>query len=69
MLTPKTADLMVLAVTGVQVMVAAIESGMTDLVATGCTTGIQMKLAEAEVIDLADSVLAATDQMNPCREA
>ena len=47
-------------VTGVQVMVATIESGMTDLAAIGCTTGIQIKPAEAEAMDLEASELAAS---------
>ena len=46
----------------VQAMVVTTASGMTDLVATGITIGIQMKPVEAEVMDLADSEQAACEQ-------
>ena len=61
--TAKTADLMDLGAIDAQAMAAAIESGMTDLAATGCTTRTQIEPVEAEVMDLVDTVLAATEHL------
>ena len=56
----KTADRMVMGVTGVQEKVEVTESGVMVLAATGCTTRIHNKDAEAEVMDLVASVPAAS---------